>query len=98
MTLHSEQTRLHAIIEGSVQGVGFRGFVLDNAMRRGLKGWVRNKWNGNVEVLVEGSHEDLESLLDQLREGPSMSQVNNVQVEWDVSRSEFNSFFVAKSV
>lgn len=97
MTSHMESTRLHAVIEGSVQGVGFRGFVLDHAINLGLKGWVRNQWNGNVEVLAEGSHESLELLLDHLRQGPNLSQVSNVQVEWQESKNEFTSFFVAKT-
>jgi acylphosphatase len=94
---HIDSKRLHAIVEGSVQGVGFRGFVLENAIRLDLKGWVRNQWNGNVEVMAEGSHNSLESLLELLRQGPHMSQVTNVQVEWQENKNEFSSFFVAKT-
>ena len=42
--------RLHATVEGRVQGVSFRYFVTEQAQRLGLKGWVRNRYNGDVEV------------------------------------------------
>ena len=54
---------LHSRIEGYVQGVGFRYFVLEKAQDLGLTGWVRNCTNGDVEVLAEGTREQLEKLL-----------------------------------
>jgi acylphosphatase len=46
---------LHAIVEGRVQGVGFRYFVLEVAELLGIYGWVRNRWDDTVEVLAEGT-------------------------------------------
>ena len=45
-----DKVRLHAIIEGRVQGVGFRAFVIDKATDLGVTGWVRNRWDGSVEL------------------------------------------------
>ena len=49
-----EQTRLHAVVHGRVQGVSFRYFVMECARRLDLFGWVRNRYDGTVEVMVEG--------------------------------------------
>ena len=68
-----EITRLHAVVEGTVQGVGFRNFVQENAYRLNLTGWVRNRWDGTVEVTAEGDRQDLEKLLQALRRGPRAS-------------------------
>jgi acylphosphatase len=76
------QVQLHAIVEGDVQGVGFRMFVQRKALDLNLTGWVRNRWNGEVEVLAEGSQEDLNQLLADLRIGPRSSFVVNVHIEW----------------
>lgn len=97
MTIPPDSARLHAIVAGSVQGVGFRAFVFEQAIRLNLKGWVRNQWSGNVEVLVEGPHATLDTFLALLRQGPRLSHVDNVQVEWLEAKNEFADFFVAKT-
>ena len=86
--------RLHATIEGRVQGVGFRAFVQANAEMLGLTGWVRNRWNGAVEVLVEGERSELEAFFDILRQGPRMSYVETITPEWLPATGEFNRFIV----
>jgi acylphosphatase len=90
----SDFARLHAVIEGRVQGVGFRFFVLDNAETLGLSGWVRNRWDETVEVTAEGSRADLETLLQALQRGPRAAFVSNVQQEWLPATGEFRSFTV----
>ncbi|MEW6178380.1 MAG: acylphosphatase [Chloroflexota bacterium] len=87
-------SRLHAIIEGRVQGVGFRMFVLENARNLQLTGWVRNRWNGDVEVVAEGPRLALETLLSRLRSGPPAAYVTGVQVQWDEASGEFKRFDV----
>ncbi len=54
------KARLHAEVFGEVQGVGFRAFVLRRAMGLGLTGWVRNRFDGSVELIAEGSRVALE--------------------------------------
>jgi acylphosphatase len=87
-----EATRLHAIVHGRVQGVGFRAFVVDRAVNIGAKGWARNRWDGTVEVLAEGNREQLERLLAALHSGPRMANVTRVEVDWQTARGEFSSF------
>lgn len=90
----SSLARLHATVEGRVQGVSFRYFVSEQAQRLGLSGWVRNRHNGDVEVMAEGSRYALEKLLAGLNTGPAMAQVTNVEAEWQPTRGEFSSFWV----
>jgi acylphosphatase len=89
-----EQARLHVIIEGRVQGVGFRHFVLEEAARLGLTGWVRNTWGRTVEVVAEGERPLLENLLARLHEGPRLARVEHLSVDWEAPRGEFTDFRV----
>jgi acylphosphatase len=90
-------SRLHAFVEGRVQGVGFRAFVIDCAARLDLVGWVRNTWQGEVEVVAEGPRQDLESLVDMLRKGPPSSFVTQIRKEWLPYSGEFSQFQVRLS-
>jgi len=92
-----EPARLHAFVEGYVQGVGYRAYVIDCATRLHLVGWVRNTWQGEVEVVAEGPRQDLESLLNLLRKGPPASFVAQVRQEWETPRGEFKRFQVRLS-
>jgi len=67
-------------VEGMVQGVGFRYFVRRQAMRLGLKGWVRNKDDGSVEAEAVGSADHLEEFETELRRGPAYASVTNLRV------------------
>jgi acylphosphatase len=89
-----ETQRLHAFVEGRVQGVGFRYFVLEHAKTNNLTGWVRNRIDDRVEVLAEGTRERLEILLDMLRIGPSRSMVSNVTLDWSESQKTFTHFSI----
>jgi acylphosphatase len=89
--------RLHAVVEGYVQGVGFRYFVHDTAQSLRLTGWVRNRWDGSVEVVAEGSRPILEKLLTALYRGPRAADVHGVQPEWLPASAEFRDFSVRAS-
>ncbi len=86
--------RLHAWVEGSVQGVGYRFFVIQRAAELGLTGWVRNLWDGRVEVVAEGPHVSLQNLLDHLKKGPRSAGVSHVATEWLPASKEFPDFNV----
>lgn len=90
--------RLHAVVEGRVQGVGFRNFVLERAQELNLTGWVRNTFEGNVEVTAEGSRTDLEALLMKLRTGPRAAYVTDVTFEWTSPAGEFKNFNVRSTL
>ncbi|HEY5119548.1 MAG TPA: acylphosphatase [Anaerolineales bacterium] len=84
--------RLHAEVYGEVQGVGFRAFVLRRAMGLALTGWVRNRFDGSVELIAEGSRAALESLLADISRGPSAATVERVEESWEEPTSEFRMF------
>lgn len=89
--------QLHAIVSGRVQGVAFRYFVEQRAVELGLTGWVRNLYDGRVEVLAEGERPTLERLLDELRLGPRMARVDDVDIEWRPYSGEFPDFRISFS-
>ena len=84
--------RLHAVIHGDVQGVGFRYFVMREARSLGLRGWVRNRDDGSVELVAEGDRRDLERLLDAARRGPSQAHVGDVGVDWSPATGNLKPF------
>jgi acylphosphatase len=86
--------RLHATVEGRVQGVGFRYFTQENAIKLGLTGWVRNRWNGTVEIVAEGSREELEKLLQAIGRGPRAGTTQDVKFDWLTASGEFKRFRV----
>ena len=67
------------VVRGRVQGVGFRWFVEREAHILGVAGWVRNKADGRVEVLAQGTREQLDALSSRLREGPRAARVDDVE-------------------
>lgn len=96
MTNHELQ-RLHAIVEGRVQGVGFRYFTQERAVFLGLTGWVRNRWDGTVELVAEGPTADLETLLRTIQRGPRTGTTQNVNVDWLETAGEFSSFQIRRT-
>jgi acylphosphatase len=67
------------VVRGRVQGVGFRWFVEREAHILGIAGWVRNNTDGSVEVLAQGTSDQLSGLRSHLREGPRAARVDAVE-------------------
>jgi acylphosphatase len=70
--------RMHVVVSGRVQGVGFRWFVREAAIELGLAGWVRNRPDGNVEIAADGADERVARFRELLREGPPYAMVVSV--------------------
>ena len=75
--------RVHLLVSGRVQGVGFREFTRRTAQRLGLGGWVRNLAGGQVEVVADGERPALEALVSAVSRGPAGAFVRNVREEWE---------------
>jgi acylphosphatase len=86
--------RLYAQIYGRVQGVGFRVFVLEQAQLYGVTGTVRNIYfpKRYVEVVAEGTPEQLDAFLAQLKTGPALARVERVDVTWSEATGSFTRF------
>ena len=68
-------------VTGRVQGVFFRGWTSDEARALSVTGWVRNCGDGSVEAHLEGAAEDVDELIDIMREGPPGARVDHVEIE-----------------
>jgi acylphosphatase len=87
--------RLHGLIRGDVQGVGFRFFLIRRAQALGLAGWVTNRDDGAVEFVAEGSRRDLDQLERAAREGPRMARVTRVEVNWSNATGGLDRFDIS---
>lgn len=88
----TDTKRLHAIVHGYVQGVGFRAATQRRAADLRLTGWVRNRWDGTVEVVAEGPQAALDDLKRFLRNGPSSATVDQVDDTTEPATGEFSGF------
>ncbi len=80
--------RVRAVVRGRVQGVFYRDSCRTEARRLGVRGWVRNRDDGAVEVVAEGPRERVDQLLTWCRHGPPRAQVTDVAVTDEVPRAE----------
>ncbi len=87
-----EKVRAHLIISGRVQGVCYRMETRDAADRFGVSGWVRNKRDGRVEALLEGTRQQVEKLIEWCRTGPPAARVQEVTATWELYQGEFKTF------
>jgi acylphosphatase len=84
--------RIHVIVEGRVQGVFFRAYTKDEAVRLGLSGWVRNRPDGSVEALVEGKKSDVEKMVQWFHQGSPHSYVEKVHIAEETPVGDSGSF------
>lgn len=89
------ESAVHLIARGRVQGVGFRFFVRQEAAGLGVVGWVRNCADGSVEIHAEGSRDQLNDLVDTIREGPAFGSVSDLDVDWIEPTGRYNAFSIA---
>jgi acylphosphatase len=90
------RVRLRAVIRGRVQGVWFRGATAEEARRRGVDGWVRNRSDGAVEAVFEGAPESVAALAGFVRRGPPSARVESVELRDEVPLGE-RGFAVRRS-
>lgn len=75
-------TRAHIIIKGRVQGVCYRAFTQEVAIKLGLAGWVRNKRDGTVEAVFDGEKSKIQEAIDLCWKGPSLAYVSDIEINW----------------
>ena len=69
------------LIFGKVQGVGFRYWLYAKAIKKNIRGWVKNKITGEVEALLIGNNEDVNEIIKQCEKGPHSSNVTQVKIQ-----------------
>ena len=90
-------SEIYCIAKGKVQGVGYRYSIEQHATTRGLCGWVRNRNDGSVEVLIQGTPDDLKECIEVMNQGSPLSAVESVAVDWRTPETQFTEFKVIAS-
>ncbi|SRR5712692_2821271 len=80
------------LVEGRVQGVGYRNYVQRKAVQLGLAGYVMNMKDGRVRVRVEGSRDAIEELTREITKGPPLARVGSLGVTWRPPTGRFTTF------
>ncbi len=88
------EARAEIVVNGLVQGVGFRYFVMREAKKLNLNGYVKNLYTGEVLTVVEGEKAIVEDMINLLRIGPIHASVKSCKVDWQESKNEFTDFEV----
>jgi acylphosphatase len=88
--------RAHLTVRGRVQGVWYRGSMQEEARRRRLTGWVRNRPDGSVEAEAQGPHDEIEALAAWARRGPTGARVDDVAVTWQADEGGDGGDFVIR--
>ena len=80
-SFYSMSMKKHLLIFGKVQGVGFRHWLYVIAIKKNIRGWVKNKITGEVETLLIGNDEDVNEIIKQCKKGPHSSNVIQVKIQ-----------------
>lgn len=91
----TDYARLHLIVFGRVQGVFFRASAAREAHKLGITGYARNRADGTVAIVAEGSAAALQQLAAWAHQGPPHAHVDGVSEEWCEARGEFDRFRIA---
>jgi acylphosphatase len=89
-----ENERIHALVNGRVQGVFFRDYTRREAQRLGLSGWVRNLADGRVETEFEGRADQVASMLDWLSSGSPLALVSGVDYRKITIKGDESEFVI----
>jgi acylphosphatase len=88
------EVRAEIVVNGLVQGVGYRYFVVREAQTLGLKGFTQNLYTGEVLTVAEGEKAIVEEMINKLRVGPNHASVKSCKVNWQEPKNEFTDFKV----
>ncbi|MAH22027.1 MAG: acylphosphatase [Thaumarchaeota archaeon] len=86
--------RIHVVVSGEVQGIGYRAFIKRRAQSIGVIGWIRNLENGSVEAVFQGESDIIEEVIAICNRGPVFARVKNVQVFKEEPRDDLSNFSI----
>ena len=92
MTVKTEIVEAHVVVSGRVQGVAFRAYTVDAAVRANVCGWVRNLPHQQVESVLQGERDDVEKVVAFMRIGPPAAQVIDAVISWRTPVEYFHGF------
>lgn len=92
----SVEKRARIVVRGTVQGVGFRYFVMQKAQEMRLKGYVQNLPNGEVEAVVEGDKLFIEDIYKSMQNGPNKAKVTDHSIHWMDPKKDFKTFMIKR--
>ncbi|MFC1528419.1 acylphosphatase [Candidatus Latescibacterota bacterium] len=88
------ESAAHMIAHGRVQGVGFRFFVREQASVFGVTGWVKNLYDGTVEIHVEGEKDVVNNFIEKIKKGPMFGLVSELTVNWIEPTGTYSNFSI----
>lgn len=90
-----QKVQKHVLISGRVQGVGFRAFVLRNARRLNIKGWVKNLFDGRVEAVFAGEKNQVDKMIEKVHQGPGWARVEDVIIKDEPYNNNLEGFHIS---
>jgi len=85
-------SQVRIFVYGRVQGVGYRHSLSRTATEHGVGGWVRNRPDGSVEILLQGKREVLEKMIQWCKKGPSFAMVSDHEISWEDPERIYGTF------
>lgn len=86
--------QVRCVVSGRVQRVGYRDYVQGAAKECGVCGWVQNQSNGTVQIVAQGTPNELKEFIEYIHEGSVLAVVENVSVEWESAEIIYDDFSV----
>lgn len=90
-------SEIHSIVKGKVQRVGYRDFIEQYAREHSLFGWIKNNKDGSVEVVMQGTPDELKECIEVLNQGSLLSKVESLAVDWRTPEKLYDEFKVISS-
>lgn len=87
-------SEIHCVVKGKVQGVGYRNFIERYTDEKGLFGWIKNNTDGSVEILIQGTPDELKECIEILNQGSILSRVESLSVDWRTPGVQYSEFKV----
>lgn len=95
--MHLPKKEAYVRVSGVVQGVGFRWKALQEAEALDVRGWIRNRPDGDVDATLQGEEDKVREMLQWMRKGPSRAVVRDMSVRWDDAKCLFDDFHIRRS-
>jgi len=90
-------SEIHCVATGKVQRVGYRDFIEQYAKEHDIYGWIKNNENGSVEIVLQGTPDELKACIEILHEGSLLAQVDSLAVDWGTPKKQFDEFKILSS-